>query len=252
MSFDDLVKQDKSVLEILDSKTTFLNEALAKHYNIQGVKGEQMRQVELKNGQRGGFPSMGSVLIATSFPDRTSPVARGQWVLDALIGGKVPPPPESVEIDEAAFNNKSLSKRERLAAHRDNPNCSVCHDRMDPLGFSLENFDAIGRFKTKEENGQAVDATGELKNGQRLQGVKDLKNYLTTTKKDAFLHQMAQKSLGFAVGRSLEYYDESVIRAAVINLKENDNRFSALVLTIVKSYPFRYRRARGYITDATQ
>ena len=249
MVFDDIVKQDKSVLEILDSKTTFLNESLANHYNIQGVKGDHMRQVELKDDHRGGFLSMGSMLVATSFPGRTSPVARGQWILDALIGGKVPPPPENLELDESKLDNRSLSKKERLAAHRNNFSCSVCHDRMDPLGFSLENFDAIGRFRSKQENGQAVDAIGELKSGQQLQGVKGLKEYLATTKKDSFLHQIAQKSLGFALGRSLEYYDESVIRASVISLKENEYRFSAMALTIVKSYPFRYKREQGYITD---
>ena len=121
---------------------------------------------------------------------------------------------------------------------------------MDPLGFALENYDAVGRFRTKEENGQTIDSLGELKGGARLQGLTGLKAYLQTTKKDAFLHQIAQKNLGFALGRSLEYYDESVIRAAVANLKENDSRFSALALTIVKSYPFRYRREKGYLTDA--
>ena len=248
--FDDLVKRDKSVFEILDSKTTFLNEALAKHYYIEGVKGEQMRRVDLKNDQRGGFLSMGSMLVATSFPSRTSPVNRGQWVLDALTGGKVPPPPESVDINDAILNNKTLTKKQRLAEHRNNPNCSVCHDRMDPLGFALENYDAIGRFRSKETNGQAVDAVGELKDGHKLQGVKGLKDYIANTKSDAFLHQMAQKNLGFSLGRSLKYYDESVIRAAVANLKKNDNRFSELAITIVKSHPFRYKRGKGYITDA--
>jgi hypothetical protein len=250
MTFDDLVKQDKSVLEILDSKTTFLNEPLAKHYGITGVKGDNMRKVELTTNQRGGFPAMGSVLVATSYPNRTSPVIRGQWVLENLIGSKVPPPPESVEIDEAKLSDKTLTTKKRLASHSVNPNCAVCHDRIDPFGFTLENYDAIGRFRSKEDNGQPVDSTGELKGGPQLSGLPGLKKYLITEKRDAFLHQMAQKSLGFALGRSLDYYDESVIRKAVADLKENDHRFSALAVAIVKSYPFRYRREKGYLAHA--
>jgi hypothetical protein len=250
MTFDDIVKRDGSVLEILDSKTTFLNETLAAHYGIPGVKGDNMRAVELTTDQRGGFPAMGSVLVATSYPNRTSPVIRGQWVLDNLIGSKVPPPPEGVEIDESKLSDKTLTTKERLASHSVNPNCAVCHERLDPFGFTLENYDAIGRFRSKEENGQPVDSTGDLKGGPQLSGLPGLKDYLMTTKRDAFLHQMAQKSLGFALGRSLEYYDENVIRAAVADLKENDHRFSALAVAIVKSYPFRYRREKGYLTDA--
>lgn len=252
MAFDELIKEDESVLEILDSKSTFLNEALAKHYDIPGVEGSEMRKVELKDDQRGGFLSMGSMLVATSFPERTSPVVRGQWILDALIGGKVPPAPDGLVIDQAKMENEAVSIKDRLATHRDNPNCSVCHDRMDPLGFALENFDAVGRFRKTGANGQAVDAIGDLKGGQKLRGAAGLKQYLTTTKRDAFLHQMAQKQLGFALGRGLEYFDESVIRAAVVELKENDCRYSALALTIVKSFPFRNRREKGYQTDATQ
>ena len=249
MAFDDIVKQDKSVLEILHSKTTFLNEALAEHYGIPGIKGDEMRKVELTTDQRGGFPAMGSVLVATSYPGRTSPVIRGQWVLDNLIGSKVPPPPDGVEIDESKLSDKSLSKKQRLAAHSVNPNCTVCHERLDPFGFTLENYDAIGRFRS-EEGDQPVDATGELKGGPHLNGLAGLKNYLMTTKRDAFLHQMAQKSLGFALGRSLEYYDESIIQTTVADLNENDHRFSALATAIVNSYPFRYRREKGYLTDA--
>ncbi len=249
MTFDDLVKQDKSVLEILDSKTTFLNETLAEHYGIAGIEGDEMRKVELTTDQRGGFAAMGSVLVATSFPGRTSPVIRGQWILDALIGSKVPPPPDGIEIDESKLSDKSLSKKERLAAHSVNATCAVCHERLDPFGFTLENYDAIGRFRTMEGD-QAVDSTGELKGGPNLSGLPGLKNYLMTTKRDAFLHQMAQKSLGFALGRSLEYYDESVIQTAVADLKDNDHRFSALATAIVNSYPFRYRREQGYLTDA--
>lgn len=250
MTFDDLVKEDRSVLEILDSKTTFLNETLAAHYGIPGVKGDHMRRVELTTDQRGGFPAMGGVLVATSYPNRTSPVIRGQWVLENLIGSKVPPPPEGVVIDESKLSDKTLTTKERLASHSVNPNCAICHERIDPFGFTLENYDAIGRYRSKEENGQLVDATGDLKGGPQLKGLPGLKKYLMTEKRDAFLHQMAQKSLGFALGRSLDYYDESVIRKAVAELKENDHRFSVLVETIVKSYPFRYRREKGYPAHA--
>ncbi len=252
MAFDEMIKEDESVLEILDSKSTFLNEALAKHYGIPGVEGSEMRKVELKDAQRGGFLTMGSLLVATSFPERTSPVVRGQWILDALIGGKVPPAPDGLVIDQAKMENEAVSIKARLAAHRDNPNCSVCHDRMDPFGFALENFDAVGRFRKTGPNGAPMDATGDLKGGPQLEGAAGLKHYLVTEKRDAFLHQMAQKQLGFALGRSLEYFDESVIRTAVAELKENDYRYSAMVLAIVKSFPFRNRREKGFQTDAIQ
>ena len=249
LTFDDIVKHDRNVMEIIDSKTTFLNEPLAKHYGIPGVKGAEMRKVELTTKQRGGFPTMGGVLVATSYPNRTSPVIRGQWVLEALIGGKVPPPPDGVEIDESKLSDKSLTKKQRFAAHSTNPSCAICHDRLDPYGFALENYDAIGRYRTREGD-QPVDAAAIVKGGPRLQGLRGLKEYLKTEKRDAFLHQMAKKNLGFALGRSLEYYDEQVIRDAVENLKANELRFSALATTIVKSYPFRYRRAKGHLADA--
>jgi len=249
LTFDDLVKNDRKVLEIVDSKTTFLNETLAKHYGIPGVKGEEMRKVRLTTKQRGGFPTMGGVLVATSYPNRTSPVIRGQWVLEALIGGKVPPPPDGVEIDEGKLSDKSLTKKQRFAAHSTNPSCAICHDRLDPYGFALENYDAIGRYRTKEGD-QPVDASAQVKGGPKLEGLPGLKQYLLSEKRDAFLHQMAQKNLGFALGRSLEYYDEQVIRDAVKNLKANEHRFSALATTVVKSYPFRYRRAKGHLADA--
>mgnify|MGYP002631331746 CR=1 FL=1 len=250
MTFDEIVKRDKSVLEILDSRTTFLNETLAGHYGISGVKGDHMRKVGLTTDQRGGFPTMGSVLVATSYPNRTSPVIRGQWVLEALIGSKVPPPPDGVVIDESKLSDKSMTTKERLASHSTNPNCAVCHERIDPFGFTLENYDAIGRFRSMEANGQPVDATGDVKGGPQLRGLSGLKKYLMTEKRDAFLHQMTQKSLGFALGRSLDYYDENVIRTAVADLKTNDHRFSALAVAIVKSYPFRYRREKGHLAHA--
>ncbi len=249
MTFDDLVKQDRSMLEIIDSKATFLNEALAKHYGIPDVEGAEMRRVELATNQRGGFPTMGSVLVATSWPERTSPVVRGKWLLDVLIGGKVPPPPEGVKIDLKKLNDKSLTKKQRLAVHSTDPNCAVCHDRIDPFGFTLENFDAIGRFRNKEGD-LPVDSVGDLKGGPSVDGFAGLKNYLKTDKREAFLHQMSQKLLGFALGRSLEYYDENVIRQAVANLQANDERFSALAVAIAKSYPFRYRREKGYLAHA--
>lgn len=249
LAFDDIVKQDKSVLEVIDSKTIFLNETLAKHYGVPGVKGEKMRRIELATNQRGGFPTMGSVLVATSWPERTSPVVRGKWLMDVLIGGKVPPPPEGVEVDLKKLNDKSLTKKQRLAVHSTDPNCAVCHDRIDPLGFTLENFDAIGRFRSKEDE-LDVDATGDLKGGPSVNGFAGLKNYLKTDKRDAFLHQMSQKLLGFALGRGLEYYDESVIRQAVAELQAGDHRFSALAVAVVKSYPFRYRRETGYLAHA--
>ncbi len=247
--FDDIVKRDGSVLEVIDSRTTFLNELLAKHYGIPGVEGEEMRRVELAVEQRGGFPTMASVLVATSWPERTSPVLRGKWPLDVLVGGKVPPPPEGIEVDLKQLNDKTLTKKQRLALHSTDPNCAVCHDRIDPLGFTLENFDAIGRFRSRDGE-LDVDAVGDIKGGPRINGVAELKAYLKTDKRDAFLRQMSRKLLGFALGRGLEYYDESVIRQAVADLEAGEHRFSALAVAIAKSYPFRYRRENGHLAHA--
>jgi hypothetical protein len=249
MTFDDIVKQDRSVLEVVDSRATFLNETLAGHYGIPGVEGDGMRRVELTTDQRGGFPTMGSVLVATSWPERTSPVIRGQWVLGVLIGGKVPPPPEGVEIDQKKLNDKTLTKKQRLAAHSETPDCAICHDRIDPFGFALENFDPIGRFRSQEGD-LLVDSVGDLKGGPSVDGFAGLKDYIRTEKREAFLHQVSQKLLGFALGRSLEYYDESIIREAVDELESNDDRFSALAVAIARSYPFQYRREKGHLTHA--
>jgi len=249
LTFDDLVKRDRSVLEIVDSRTAFLNEPLARHYGIPGVKGAELRRVALTTDQRGGFPAMGSVLVATSWPERTSPVIRGQWILQALVGGKVPPPPEGVEIDRQKLGDKTQSKKERFATHSTNPSCAVCHERIDPFGFTLENYDAIGRFRMRE-GAMPVDSSAQVKGGPTLNGLAGLRQYLLNDKRDAFLHQISQKLLGFALGRSLEYYDESVIRQAVAELQANGHRFSSLAVAIAKSYPFRYRREKDHLALA--
>ena len=184
---------------------------------------------------------MGAIHVISSYPERTSPVLRGQWILETLIGAPVPPPPEDVEIAEATMIDKNLSIKEKLAKHREVQSCAICHDRIDPLGFSMENFDAVGRWRT-EENNKKIDTEGELKGGTKLAGVQGLKNYLSTKGKDDFVQHFTEKLLGFGLGRGLDYPDRAIVRNAVERTKKNDYKFSELVKGLIESPAFLERK----------
>jgi mono/diheme cytochrome c family protein len=238
---------DRNVLELLNAKYTFVNERLASQYGIPGIYGDQFRRVELKDSVRGGLLGQGSILTATSYPNRTSPVLRGKWILDTLLGTPPPPPPPDVPaLREAGEGGKILSVRERLSEHRKNPACASCHSRMDPLGFALENFDAIGRWRTVETNGpadlnpQPIDASGQLQDGTKFEGVAGLRRILNE-RADQFVYTMTEKLLTFALGRGAEWYDAPAIRSAVRSAQKDDYRFSTLVTAIVSSQPFQMR-----------
>jgi hypothetical protein len=236
------------VLELLNANYTFLNERLARHYGIEGVYGNQFRKVTLTDGVRGGLLGQGGILTATSYPNRTSPVLRGQWILDNILGNPPPPPPPNVPRLDDEANANVLSMRERMAAHRANPACAGCHARMDPLGLALENFDATGRWRAGERLSpadlklQPIDAAGELTDGTKFDGVAGLKRVLLDHS-DEFVYNMTERLLIYALGRGSEWYDAPVLRAAVRTAKKDDYRFSSLVLSIAKSTPFQMRMA---------
>ena len=242
---DSVFREDRPITTLIDSDYTFVNEPIARLYNIPDVKGEEMRRVTLKDPTRGGILGLGAVQVITSFPLRTSPVLRGKWILETILGAPPPPPPPDVpklpENDPAkAGGTAALTIRQRLEKHRADPNCSGCHARMDPLGFGLENFDPIGRWRT-ELSGQPVDAVGTLASGERFTGPGELKQLLLK-RKDEFARTVAARMLAYALGRGLEYYDEPAVKLITNGLSNSEYKSSALVVKIVQSYPFRYRR----------
>jgi len=238
---DSVLREDRSVLDLLNADYTFLNERLAKHYGIPGIYGSRFRRVELsERSERGGLLRHGSVLAVTSFPNRTSPVLRGVWVLDNIYGAPPPPPPADVPaLDEAAVA-ASLPMRERLAAHRNNPVCASCHNTIDPVGFSLENFDVVGRWRDHDGDNGPVDVAGGLPNMDDLAGVSGLEAGLLS--RPALLADtITDKLMTFALGRGVEYYDAPAIRKIVREAEPEGYRFSSLVIGIVKSAPFQMR-----------
>jgi hypothetical protein len=237
---NDLVQSDRSVNSLIAANHSFLNEELAKFYGIKGISGKQFQKVDLTAHSRGGILGMGAIHVATSYPERTSPVLRGQWILETLIGAPVPPPPVDVEIPEEVMIDKSLTVKEKLAKHRENSSCAICHDRIDPLGFSMENFDGIGRWRT-QENGLPIDVEGELKNGAKLPGISGLKHHLSTTGQEDFIEHFSAKLLGFGLGRGLEYPDRAIIRHATDRAKDHDYKFSELVKGLIISPAFLSR-----------
>jgi mono/diheme cytochrome c family protein len=239
---------NRNVLELLNANYTFVNERLARHYGIPGVYGNQFRMVTVSDGIRGGLLGQGGILTATSYPNRTSPVLRGQWILNNLLGSPPPPPPPNVPRLDDEANAGVLSMRERMEAHRANPACAGCHARMDPLGLALENFDATGKWRAGERLSpadltlQPIDASGQLTDGTKFEGVQGLKRVLQDHSEE-FVYTMTERLLTYALGRGAEWYDAPAIRAAVRAAKKDDYRFSTLVVSLVKSTPFQMRMA---------
>lgn len=238
--FQDIVRDDRSLLEFLDGKYTFLNDRLAEFYGIPGVEGPEFRRVDLAGTPRGGILTQASVLTVSSYSTRTSPVLRGKWILGNLLNAPPPPPPPGVpNLDEAKVG-QTASLRRQLEAHRANPTCASCHARMDPLGFALENFDAVGAFR-KQDGAFPVDSAGSLPDGRTFEGPEGLKRVLLGDRK-AFTRCLTQKLLTYALGRGLERYDTPAVNRIVEQVEARDHRWSALVLGIVQSQPFQMRR----------
>ncbi len=239
--FGAVVLGDMSILEFLDADFTYLNEQLARHYKIAGVRGEAFRRVKLKGRERGGLITQASILTVTSNPTRTSPVKRGRWVLEQLLGTPPPPPPPNVPtLKEEAKALTAATVRRAMEQHRAKASCAVCHSKLDPLGFGLENFNAVGGWRD-QDGGVAVDASGTLPSGESFRGPKELKAYLKGRTHD-FVRCLTEKMLTYALGRGLEEYDRCAVEQIVKSVESNHYRFSALVTGIVKSDPFQKRR----------
>lgn len=240
MLFGSIMREDRSLIDLLDANYTFVNERLARHYGIPNIHGGYMRRVSLPaDSPRRGLLGQGSILTVTSAGDRTSPVQRGAWVMETLFGAPVPQPPPGVDqnLKEGADLSRPMTVREKLELHRANPNCAACHRIMDPIGFSLEHFDLDGRWRDRDGS-SPIDATGNLVDGTSLKGVNDLRAALLS-RSDSFMTSLTERLLTYALGRRIEYYDQPAIRKIVRDSKRADYRFSAVVVGIVQSLPFR-------------
>jgi len=240
--FESIVKEDHDVMDLLTANYTFVNERLAKQYNIPNVYGSQFRRVTLTNDARRGLLGQGSILSVTSYPTRTSPVLRGKWIMENVMGTPPPAPPPNVPaLKDQAQGGKVLSIRQLMEEHRKNAPCSTCHKVMDPLGFALESFNAVGEYRTKDASGP-IDSSGQLADGTKIDGVVGLRQALLKHP-EYFVGTLTEKMLTYALGRPLEYYDMPVVRGIVQAAARNDYRFSSLITGIVKSEPFEMKRA---------
>jgi hypothetical protein len=241
---ESIIREDRSVVELLTASHTFVNERLALHYGVPNVRGDQFRRVTLPDPNRWGILGKGAVLTVTSYANRTAPVLRGAWILENILGTPPAAPPPDVEgFPENKDGEKARSVREIMEQHRAKPSCNSCHGVMDPLGFALENFDAIGEWRNVDRHaGTAIDASGQLADGTPIAGPADLRQALMR-RPEQFVQTMTEKLMTYALGRSVEYYDMPVVRQIVRETARDDYRFSSIVLAIVKSAPFQMRKA---------
>jgi hypothetical protein len=238
------LREDRPATELLTANYTFVNERLARHYGMPNVYGSHFRRVTYGDAHRGGVLGHGSVLTVTSYANRTSPVFRGKWLLENILGTPPPPPPPDVPpFPEAEGRSQPRSVRARMEQHRKNAVCASCHSMLDPMGFALENFDAIGAWRTTEGTA-AIDASGALPDGSRFDGPAAFRSALLANR-EAFLLTLTEKLLTYALGRGVEYYDLPSVRGIVREAGGSDDRWSALIVSLVKSLPFQMRRAES-------
>jgi mono/diheme cytochrome c family protein len=242
---ESIIREDKSVLELLSADYTFVNERLARHYGIPGIYGSHLRRVSLADENRHGLLGQGSILTVTSYATRTAPTIRGKWLLENILGAPPPPPPADVpSLDETAgANGEELTVRELMEMHRSNPVCASCHRVMDPLGFALENFDATGRWRM-EDGGNPIDASGVTPDGFALNGPADLRAYLLSHP-EQFVTTTTEKMMTYALGRGVEYYDQPAVRRIIREAEADNYSWSSIVLGVVNSVPFQMRRSEG-------
>jgi len=248
MLFAHILKDNRSALELLTANYTFLNSTLARFYGIDGVDGYDMRKVAIPSGSiRGGILTHGSILLVTSNPTRTSPVKRGLFVLENILGTPAPPaPPDVPELREVVQNNpdRNLTMREAMVIHRKAPLCASCHERFDPIGLAMENFNALGLLRT-EQYGAPIDTSGTLATGEKFSDVEDLARILATDRRADFYRCLTEKLLTYALGRGMEYYDTPTIDRIVAELDRTDGKMRSLIHLIVESVPFQKRRGDG-------
>lgn len=242
MFFESILREDRSVVDLLDADYTFLNERLARHYQIPGVYGNRFRRVPVQDDNRRGILGQGAILTVTSYATRTAPTLRGKWLLENILGTPPPPPPPNVPSLKEDSNTKTLTMRQRMEQHRANPVCATCHQMMDPLGFALENFDAIGRWRVTEA-GKPIEAGGVMPDGAQFNGPGELRKILLG-RKEQFVRTVTEKLLTYALGRGIEYYDYPAVRRIMRESEPGGYRWTALTLAIVRSTPFQMRRAQ--------
>ena len=241
--FQSILREDRSILELLDANYTFVNQRLAEHYGIPNIYGSQFRKVTLTDPNRGGLLGQGSILTVTSYPNRTSVVQRGKWILDNLLGSPPPPPPPDVpDLKPHGKDGRQLTMREAMEMHRANPICNSCHSRMDPIGFALENYDGVGKWRD-QDGGGPIDATGKLPGGAQFERASGLKKLLATNYRDRFETTVTEKLLTYALGRGVESYDMPTVRAIMRQAAADNFRITSLITAIVKSAPFQMRRS---------
>ena len=243
MFVDAIIKEDRSLLDFIDAKFTFVNGPLARHYGMKGIDGEEFQRVELDGEQRSGVLTQGAILTVSSYPTRTSPPVRGKWVMENLLGTPPPPPPDDVPSLNDSNVGTEVSLRERLEQHRKDPSCSPCHLLMDPLGFGLENYDAVGVWRTHDGK-FPIETSGTLPGGQTFTGSKGLKEILRG-KSDVFIHNVTEKLLTYSLGRGLERFDRPTVEAISRQVTANGYKFSALVMGVVNSKPFQMQSVEG-------
>jgi hypothetical protein len=245
--FDSIVRENQSVGRFVDSDYTYLNEPLAKVYDFdRAIQGLEMRRVKLTNPNRGGLLGMPAMLATTSFPNRTSPVRRGVWVLEQVLGERIPPPPPDVPelAEQDGKNMKRLTLRQRTELHRTESACANCHKVLDPIGFGLENFDAIGRWRAKDDVGVAIDSAGKLPNGQGFSTPAELKGLLAKREAD-LARNLTERLMAFALGRQLEGYDEIVVDQLMVKIAQDNYRVRTIISEVITSYLFTHRRVKG-------
>jgi hypothetical protein len=242
--FQSIVRENRPVTDLLTANYTYLNQRLAEHYGIPGIYGSQFRRVTLSDANRGGLLGQGSILTVTSYPNRTSVVQRGKWVLENLLGSPPPPPPPDVPtLESHQKEGVHLTMRQQMEQHRANPTCASCHSRMDPIGFSLENYDGDGKWRAKD-SGAVIDASGKMPDGSTFTGPAGLKELLLTKHRDEFIATFTEKLMTYALGRGVEYYDRPAMRAIMKDAASHDTTIPALIQSIVKSPQFQMRRTR--------
>ena len=242
--FGGLIKENRSILDLIQGDYSYLNERLARHYGVPNVKGDEFRRVSLQGTNRLGILSQGSILTVTSNPSRTSPVKRGKWILENILGEPPPIPPPNVPVFQEQEGDKATgSLKQRLEQHRLDPNCSVCHLRMDSLGFALENFDGVGAWRTKDGK-FPIEPDGELPSGEKFRGPGELTKLLIDTKRDDFVRCLTEKMLIYALGRGIEYYDQCAVDKIKQALAKNEYRVTTLIVEIVRSEPFQRQGAK--------
>jgi hypothetical protein len=239
---DSTLREDRSIADLLTTNYTFVNQRLAEHYGMKGIYGSEFRRVAVQDPNRQGLLGQASILTVTSYPNRTAPTIRGKWVLEQLLGTPPPPPPPNVPSLKEDASTKNLTMRQRMELHRSNPTCAVCHRMMDPIGFSLENFDGLGRWRDATAPGTGpIDSSGVLPDGTKFDGPAGLREVLIS-KREMFVETVTERLLTYALGRGVEEYDHPVLRKIVRGAAADDYRWSSIILRIVNSAPFQMRR----------